>query len=135
MRVSHGQVQWRIILEILRVHINAPRLQVVRRRVRACDARPMQWFAPFSVFGHDREALCPEVSQAVSLVTLCRNMKHVEAKEILSVFVRTILHQCVNCIHISFKGCKVQRGELVLHCSRVNPCPDIMIFSFLNLFR
>ena len=93
MRVSHGQVQRRIILEILRVHVDTPGLQVVRRCVGACDARPMQWCAPFSVFGHDREAFCPEVSQAVGLITLSGNVQHIYTLFRQLLIIRLVAHQ------------------------------------------
>ena len=95
----------------------------------------MQWSASSLILLIYTHFLLVEVEQRRCLITLRCNMEHVESEEILSIFVSTILHQGMNSIHVSFKGCKVQRGELVLHCSRVNPCPDIMIFSFLNLFR
>ena len=63
----------------------------------------MKWRASSFILLVDVHFLSEEVIECRCLVTLCCNVKHVKAEEILRILVCTILNQSMHSIHVALE--------------------------------
>ena len=122
LRRLHGEVERCQALAVSHLSITAPRQDVVESQVGAREARPVQRRALAFVLRVDVETFLEEVSDGDRLVTLRRDVKHIDALLVDNVYVCPVLHEKSYHANVAVERSEVQRCEAILPPTRaVNP--------------
>jgi hypothetical protein len=120
--------------EVCGIHINTPWLQIVTSGVRTSTASPMQRRRSFFVLRSYRQSKWFEICQTICLITLCRNMQHVDSFTCLYFVISLVSHQEFDKLDVTMETCIVQGIETLFRIRRcIDPTAHFLAHFALKL--
>jgi len=110
----HGKVQWGEAFGVSGVQISAPCNDVVESELGSRESGPVKRGTFAEIKSIDLETFLEEVGKTDGLVTLGRNVEHVDSLAVLGEDIRSVLDQEPNEVHIAVEGSKVEGSEAIV---------------------